>query len=257
MACEIQLGAGFGARHGVMIYLSAAGGLQERFGGICLVRVVAGGIVRGMGMRWRTWLPGVLAVVVAAVAAGFAGLVWWFPKNWRAVLVTEVPMERADAIIVLGGESSGRPEVAARLWRAGVAERVFVVGTGDASSNIGTLVERGVPAGRIVVERRSRSTLENAEFARPLLEEAGVESAVLVTSSFHARRALATFQQRVPGVEFGMVTSRIAWWDTPEGAPQEEQWARVELKKLFAYWLLHGIVPFVNLESPSTPARQP
>lgn len=231
--------------------------LQERFGGIYLVRRRAGGIVRGVGRRLKKWVPGVLAVFVATMATGLAVLVWWFPKGWRSVLVTERAMERADAIVVLGGESQARPEAAARLWRAGVAGRVFVVGTGDASRNIEVLVGGGVPADRIVVERRSQSTLENAVFSAPLLEEAGVGSAVLVTSSFHARRALATFQQRVPGVEFGMVTSRIPWWDTPAGARQEEEWARVEVKKLFAYWLVHGIVPFVNLESASTPSGQP
>lgn len=154
-------------------------------------------------------------------------------------------MATADAIVLLGGESQGRPVEAARLYHLGVAPRVVVVGTGDNASNRRILSRAGVPSEAILIEPSSSSTLENATFVRPMLEQAGIRRALLVTSSFHARRALATFQQRIPGVVFGISTSRIGWWDTPQGRPQEDNWAAKEFVKLGYYWVVHGIRPWI------------
>jgi len=188
-----------------------------------------------------------LAILLAV--AGFSHSVW-FPKIWRHLLVVETRPAKADAIVVLGGESQARPVEAARLYREGVAPLVFVIGTGDTPTNRRTLIQEGVPPDRIMVETKSRSTLQNAEFSRSLLEKAGVRHAVLVTSSFHARRALTTFQQQIPGVDFGMATSRIGWWDTPRGRLQEDEWAAIEMMKIPGYWLLHGIEPWIKKTAP-------
>jgi uncharacterized SAM-binding protein YcdF (DUF218 family) len=182
-------------------------------------------------------------VLVAAVVSGYPV---WFAKVWRSLLVIESPISQADAILVLGGESQARPVAAARLYREGVASKVFIIGTGDHETNRRALLSGGVPENRITIESESKSTLENAEFAKPLLEAAGVRRVLLVTSSFHARRALATFQQRIPGIEFGVTTSRIGWWDTPRGRDQEDEWARIEMWKIPAYWIFHGITPWVK-----------
>ena len=189
-----------------------------------------------------------LVVLALALALGAAWLSFpvWFPKIWRPLLAIESRPADADAIVVLGGESQARPVEAARLYRQGVAPLVFIIGTGDTPTNRRALIQAGVPSDRILVETQSRSTLQNAEFAKPLLEKAGVRQAVLVTSSFHARRALATFQQRIPGIEFGVATSRIGWWDTPRGRLQEDEWAAIEMVKIPGYWVLHGIRPWVK-----------
>ena len=190
-------------------------------------------------------------VLLAAVVSGYPV---WFSKVWRSLLVIESPIPQADAILVLGGESQARPITAARLYREGVASKIFIIGTGDHETNRRALLSGGVPENRITIERESKSTLENADFAKPLLEAAGVRRVLLVTSSFHARRALATFQQRIPGIEFGVTTSRIGWWDTPPGRNQEDEWARIEMWKIPAYWIFHGITPWVK-NSPSVNDR--
>ena len=186
-------------------------------------------------------------VLLAAIVVAYPV---WFSKVWRGLLVIESPISQADAILVLGGESQARPVTAARLYREGVASKVFIIGTGDHETNRHALLSGGVPEDRITIERESKSTLENADFAKPLLEAAGVRRVLLVTSSFHARRALATFQQRIPGIAFGVTTSRIGWWDTPSGRNQEDEWARIEMWKIPAYWIFHGITPWVK-NSPS------
>lgn len=187
-----------------------------------------------------------VCVLLVAIVSGYPV---WFEKFWRALLVIESPVQTVDAIVVLGGESQARPVVAAKLYREGVASRVFVIGTGDHETNRRALLKGGVPEDRITMEKQSRSTLENADFARPLLEAGGVRRVLLVTSSFHARRALATFQQRIPGIEFDVTTSRIGWWDTPPGRIQEDEWAKIEMWKIPAYWIFHGITPWVKNSS--------
>lgn len=56
------------------------------------------------------------------------------------------------------------------------------------------LVRLGVPAQRIVLESRSRSTRENALRVGPLLQSLAVQHVVLVTSDTHMRRALGAFR---------------------------------------------------------------
>ena len=179
------------------------------------------------------------------------GGVRWFDPFWREVLIVQTAVEPADAIVVLGGESQGRPVEAARLYNEGLAPRVFVVGTGDNERNRRALLRAGVPEDRITCETASESTLENAMFVRPLLEKAGVHRAILVTSSYHTRRALAVFQQRVPGIHFDMASSRIGWWDTPKGRRQENAWAVIEFIKIPAYWILYGVHPWIEKSLPT------
>jgi uncharacterized SAM-binding protein YcdF (DUF218 family) len=54
----------------------------------------------------------------------------------------------------------------------------------------------GVQPEDIIIENRSRNTHENALYAKALMEEAGIEGrAILITSAFHMRRSMATFEQ--------------------------------------------------------------
>lgn len=57
------------------------------------------------------------------------------------------------------------------------------------------LMESGVPAGAIVRERRSRDTHENAIYTAALLKERGLRDVVLVTCTWHLRRARKLFER--------------------------------------------------------------
>ena len=188
--------------------------------------------------------PCVVLILVLGLAA--TGYTLWFHKNWRSVLIIKNRIQPADAIVLLGGETKARPLEAARLYHTGIASKIFVLGTGDNDQNKAVLLVAGVPQSAIQGESKSESTYENAVFAGPLLKNAGIHSAVIVTSSFHMRRALATFQQKLPGIRFSVASARIAWWDTPQGSPQEDTWASIELIKIPAYWIFHGIHPWIE-----------
>jgi uncharacterized SAM-binding protein YcdF (DUF218 family) len=164
-----------------------------------------------------------------------------FRRFWEKWLVVSVPMAHADALIVLGGEPLARPQEAARLYREGIAPLVFVSGVGDHMESRRILIRNGVPDAAIRIEPDSFSTFTNARY---LLRSDGIRSALIVTSPFHTRRALATFRRVIPGVLFGVTDVSIGWWSRPEGQGDVNRFAAIEFLKTVEYWLFYGIAPF-------------
>lgn len=116
-------------------------------------------------------------------------------------------MKPADVMIVLGGDGPSRAFKARELWHRGLAHSVIVSGDGDCDYIRDTLVEGGVPAGVVTTECLSGSTRENARFSTPLLAAAQARSAIIVTSWFHTRRAIATFAAACPSITFTAIPS--------------------------------------------------
>ena len=135
-----------------------------------------------------------MLVVIGVVVGAF--------KAAEPLLVVRTSLEPADVIVVLGGDGPSRARRAAALYRGGAAPKVLVTGIDDCRSIRDYMVDGGVPADAIQIECASRSTWENAVFSAPLLAAMGARSAILVTSWFHTRRALAVFQQVLPEIEW-------------------------------------------------------
>lgn len=83
------------------------------------------------------------------------------------------------------------------------------------------LVERGVPADKVMVELRSLTTSENAREAARLLRTRGVERVGVVTCDWHMERALRLFARA--GLE-----ARALPAASPVGTPPERayRWLR-------------------------------
>jgi uncharacterized SAM-binding protein YcdF (DUF218 family) len=156
--------------------------------------------------------------------AGFAMLMWAAatrPAAYMALAGLEYaylpPAEvRADAVVVLsGGIREGAPETfggaalsGPSLERASEAARVYrryklpLVVTGgsafskepEAAAIKKYLVSLGVPAGRILTEALARDTRENAVFSKKLCDEKGYKRIVLLTSAYHMRRSVWSFE---------------------------------------------------------------
>jgi uncharacterized SAM-binding protein YcdF (DUF218 family) len=94
------------------------------------------------------------------------------------------------------------------------------------------------------METQAMSTYENAVFLKPMMALSHVESALIVTSPFHTRRALATFRKVMPDVDFGIVSASLARWKTPEGERNLNHLAFLEFFKILDYWVIYGISPF-------------
>ena len=176
-------------------------------------------------------LSGALIAVLLLFACGGFTLAW---KRFAAVFV---PLQKADAIIVLGGDSMARPKEAASLYRAGVAPRVYVTGEGDSARSRNRLIELGVPAGSIQLEGKALTTYTNATMLKPMLAADGVRRAVLVTSPFHTRRALSTFRHVMPRISFGVVGAENLRWSRGK-----QDWlALLEIVKILEYRMLYGV----------------
>jgi uncharacterized SAM-binding protein YcdF (DUF218 family) len=176
-----------------------------------------------------------------------------FTHFWKEYLVVSVPMSHADALIVPGGEPLARPLEAVRLYKQGVANKIFVTGFGDASSIRKVLLEGGVPASAIALESRAKTTHANAVLLKPMLDRANVRSALIITSPFHTRRVLATFRKVIPGIRFGVTDASIRWWSVPEGKRDLNRFALIEFLKTAEYWFLYGVSPLLGAEHKVVP----
>ena len=165
----------------------------------------------------------------------------YYPEK---ILCVDSGPVKADVIVVLGGGTHERPERAAQLFKQHAAPRIIVSGAGDDQINRRILMQNGVPPEAIQIEPNSTTTFENAEFTVPMLRGQKVHSVILVTSWYHARRALKTFEHLAPDLKFYSRPSYYAftyedWKRTGNGRR-----IRLEFLKLPGYWVRYGINPF-------------
>ena len=81
------------------------------------------------------------------------------------------------------------PEAKLALIGAGV----FPVGYADARATLEFVVNQGIAPARVLLEGKSRTTRENAVYAKQLLRPALGERWVLVTSAYHMPRSMGAF----------------------------------------------------------------
>ena len=154
----------------------------------------------------RAWVGLTAAVTVIAVLFSYLVSV----ASADMVLTVRDAPQPADIMVVLGGDGPTRSRRALELWGLDVVPRLIVSGDGDCLAIRDALVAGGVPSGAIQTECLSRNTWENALMTGELLNEANLHTAILVTSWFHSRRALASFQAICPG---------IRWISVPTATP--------------------------------------
>jgi uncharacterized SAM-binding protein YcdF (DUF218 family) len=105
-----------------------------------------------------------------------------------------------DAIVVLGAPLGPtldeRVRAGVELWHRGLAPRMILSGIAPEAPAMARLASAlGVPANALWIEDRSRSTQENALRSAELMRAAGLRSAVVVTTPYHLRRAMAFFRR--------------------------------------------------------------
>ncbi len=57
------------------------------------------------------------------------------------------------------------------------------------------LIDLGVPANEIIIEEKSRDTIENAKFTSEICAKSGYENPILVTSAYHLKRSVMSFEK--------------------------------------------------------------
>ena len=167
-------------------------------------------------------------------------LIWPFAAWLGArLLITEAPLDNADAIVVLSGSANykERAREAARLLLEGRSQRILLTNDnarGPWSSaeqqnlffyerSIEEIRNAGVPGDKVeLLPKPVLSTYEEAELARRYAEEHGLRSVLIVTSAYHSRRALWVFSRvfQNTGIRVGLVSVKpgnqsprpATWW---------------------------------------------
>ena len=159
------------------------------------------------------------------------------------LLVIDRP-EHADAIVVLAGETQLRPQKGLQMLRGGYAPRLILdVSTQEQvfNSTLPELAQRWInslPQGQqmSVCPISGLSTGEESKEAAQCLRrvDSKAHNILIVTSDFHTRRALSTFEHELPGFHFSITASYnptsfgFAWWRHREWAKTTfYEWVRL------------------------------
>lgn len=165
---------------------------------------------------------------------------------------------KADVIVILAGNYQERTTCGARLYRLGYAGRIILVNDGVISRwstrdnrNLyqiewaeEELVKIGVPRDNIVkLPFYGSSTMFDALAVKRYVVEHKIGSILLVTSDYHARRALWAFRKA-----FSDLPVTIAISPASSSAVGVKVYA-MEMGKTVYYWIrfgLLGLMPDVN-----------
>ena len=189
---------------------------------------------------WRRHKILKICALLALLLALLAAVAWFFPQQ---VLTVDSGPVKADVIVVLGGAGSERPERAAELFKAGEASKIIVSGFGDCETNGKLLEQAGITNVAIILEDKSRTTRENAEFSIALLKRMNAHRVIIVTSWYHSRRALMCFEHYGHGIQF---YSRPSYFGFPESEWRPKgisTYVKSEYLKLLGYWVCYGVCP--------------
>ena len=185
--------------------------------------------------------------IVAAVLVLAAALHTQILSAFGSYLVQAGPPEKADAALVLAGDSSGnRILTAAELMRQGYVRKVVVSGPGgeyglhECDLAIPFAVKHGYPESYFEhAEHFAHSTVEEARVVLPQLRRDGYRRIELVTSDYHTRRAAKVFRDAAPDLTFFVVAapdpyfSADGWWHNREG----QKTFLTEWEKTVARWI--------------------
>ncbi len=130
--------------------------------------------------------------------------------------------EQCDCIFVLGSNDIRVAEQAAALYHQGISPYVMISGgkgrftedafeKSEAETFAEILIDEGVPASALILEKEATNTGENITLSYALMKEKGLnfQRLLLVQKPFMERRAFATFMKQWPEpVQSVLVTSQ-------------------------------------------------
>lgn len=192
-------------------------------------------------------------------------LFWIFLAPFLAArLIVEKPLERADAILILSGSFvyRERTQEAASLYKQGVAPKILLTDDGIQSGwnqkerrnpyfvewARWELTTQGVPEEAIeILPTVVKSTHDEAVILEKEAKRRGLKSVLLVTSGYHTRRALRTFEKVLrdnhnpleigikPALAGAKTLSPDYWWLSALGW----QFVGGEYLKTAYYWIYY------------------
>jgi uncharacterized SAM-binding protein YcdF (DUF218 family) len=158
-----------------------------------------------------------------------------------SIPMSDTPRQTFDVILVLGNPARPDGSIAPiarsrmlegiRQYRAGVAPRLLLTGGAVANRYVEADVMRqfalsqGVPVSAVLTEGESRNTIQNAFFSYRIMQAHGWDSALIVSSPSHLRRASLIFShfplawrlQEAPWPPAYSLLKRLWFWSSETG----------------------------------------
>jgi uncharacterized SAM-binding protein YcdF (DUF218 family) len=199
-----------------------------------------------------------LLVRGALVAAPFLLLSAVTVPRLGAWLVVQDPLEKADALVVLGGTMYERPLEAVELYLEGWAPRLYlfreiadwgedelvrrgVTYLRSVDVQVDALHRLGVPQDAITILDQANSTAQEADYVYDLVTTQRLNRVIIVTSKQHTRRARLVMNRRLAGTGAVPILrySRYdrsdvdRWWSNRSTL----RFTLFETQRLAAYWI--------------------
>jgi hypothetical protein len=184
------------------------------------------------------------------VVAGALVVIWMAIRSGRFLVIDEP--QKSDTILVLAGETDRRPGRALELLNQGYASRIVLdvpAGATAYGTSFVQLAETWVnslpQASSITVcPIYGLSTKAETSEAEACLQKVGGNSALIVTSDFHTRRALSIFRRQIHDRTFSVAAARDpaqfgeSWWRHRQWAKTNfDEWTRLIWWALVDRWL--------------------
>jgi uncharacterized SAM-binding protein YcdF (DUF218 family)/glycosyltransferase involved in cell wall biosynthesis len=191
-------------------------------------------------------IVGLAAVYLLLFQTSF---VWWCARP----LQLSAPPVAADAIVVFaggvgesgqaGGGYQERVKQAIDLYKSGYANYMvlssgYVYSFREAEVMRALALDNGVPSSAIALELKAKSTYDNVRFVKEILDDHHFTKILLVSSPYHMRRAVMTWQEVVPGITVVPTPpAQSQFYEHTRGATLAQIRGIVwEYFAIFAYW---------------------
>ncbi len=181
------------------------------------------------------WLFSTLSVVILATFA-----IGWYLQPSDFVGCGEKPdmsptasrcLQADAAVAISGGDTNARVEQAIKLYKNGWVKKLIFSGaaqdkTGPSNAFVmkTQAIKDGVDEDDIYIDENANTTSENAINSQTIFSVAQIDSAILVTSGYHQRRASLEFTRYTHNVKifnYPVVDdgdwNAFTWWTTPRG----------------------------------------
>lgn len=147
------------------------------------------------------------------------------------LLTVRDDLHRADAIVLLSGDLDTRPQEAARLYHKGFAPRIVLarekdppsvqlgIWPGNTRGDLMVLQRLGVPSAAVLVlpfPGGTTSTYDEARAVREWAYSARPRSLIVVTSTFHTRRAHWLFHHQLGRLRVEILMDPVRGWQYDE-----------------------------------------
>jgi uncharacterized SAM-binding protein YcdF (DUF218 family) len=182
------------------------------------------------------------AIGVALLAYGISKAGYWLQAPGR-------PPEKANAIVVLGGDDGERSLRAQALYHEGYAPIIVLTGLerGNAAPparltwRADFLAANGVPRSALRFEVRSRNSYEEATQILALMQKQKWRSVIIVSDPPHMRRLAWTWARvfKDSDLHYVLVASEPEWWSPADWWKYEQSGAFVIMECIkLAYYMV-------------------